>query len=74
MRSSPTAGPSASAPSIGLARMDPDLQEADALMIAADQAYYAAKHGGRGHVVDIRCHSSPRGRAPRWQPVHDRPP
>ncbi|ENO97022.1 sensor domain-containing diguanylate cyclase [Thauera phenylacetica] len=38
--------------SIGLARMDPDLQEADALMIAADQACYAAKHGGRGHVVE----------------------
>lgn len=38
--------------SIGLARMDPDLQESDALMIAADQACYAAKHGGRGHVVE----------------------
>jgi GGDEF domain-containing protein len=32
--------------------MDPDLQESDALMIAADQACYAAKHGGRGHVVE----------------------
>lgn len=38
--------------SIGLARMDPELQEVDALMIAADQACYAAKHGGRGHVVE----------------------
>lgn len=38
--------------SIGVARMDPELQEVDALMIAADQACYAAKHGGRGHVVE----------------------
>lgn len=34
--------------SIGLARMD----DASALMQAADQACYAAKHGGRGHVVE----------------------
>ena len=41
--------------SIGVARMDPELQEVDALMIAADQACYAAKHGGRGTSWSIRC-------------------
>lgn len=38
--------------SIGLARMDDELHDAAALMLAADQACYAAKHGGRGHVVE----------------------
>ncbi len=51
--------------SIGLARMDPDLQESDALMIAADQACYAAKHGGRGHVVEYPLPGGARALPPR---------
>lgn len=46
--------------SVGVACKEPDMQEADTLVNAADQALYAAKHGGRDRtclIVGGKMHS-----------------
>jgi PleD family two-component response regulator len=42
--------------SVGLARMEEGLDDASMLMQAADHACYAAKHAGRGRVVEYGQH------------------
>lgn len=40
--------------SVGLARMEGEIHDVEAMMQAADQACYEAKRGGRGRVIEYR--------------------